>query len=128
MSPGVHRKKRPSQVRVKVTPSHRGIKKHVRLLQDSSSHSSQDSVNVTLPARVLADDRTSLDDSVIEDSVIEDSVIEDSVIEDDDISEIIALLESARSRSRNFVENEGVLEQASKASKARTKRKPEKYY
>lgn len=105
----VHRKMMPSPVRVKVTPSREGIEKQVQPLQDSSSHSSQDSVNVSS----LVDDYLSLDDSVIE---------------DDDISEIIALLERARLRSQNFVENEVVLEQPSKPKEARTKRRPEKYY
>jgi hypothetical protein len=102
----VYRQKRPSHVRVKATPSYVEIKKQARHLQDSSS--SQDLVNVPL----LGDDSTS----------------NNSIIEDDSVSEIIALLERARSRSQNFIENEGVHEQASKTKEARTKQRPEKYY
>ena len=105
----VHKKKMPSRIRVKVTPRREEIEKPVRPLQDSSSHSLQDSVNVSS----LVDDSTSSDDSVIE---------------DDNLSEILALLESARLRSQSFVENEVVPEQISKPKETRAKRKPEKYY
>lgn len=110
----VHKKKKPSRIRVKVKPRREGIEKQVRS-SVGSPHSLQDSVNVSS----LVDDYTSSIDSVIDD---------DRVIEDENISEILALLESARTRSQDFLENETVHENILKPKNARTKRRPEKYY
>ena len=114
MSSRVHKQKKPSRVRVKVMPRREGIEKQVQS-SAGSLQSLQDSVNVSS----LVDDYTSSIDSVIDD---------DSDIEDDNISEILALLESARTRSQDFLENEAVHENTLKPKNARTKRRPEKYY
>lgn len=103
-------KKTSSRIRVKETSSHEMDKKQRRTLQEFSSNSSQDLI--TDPS--LTDDYVST---------------EENTLEKEEISEILELLERARSRSRNHVENDVILEHTSKPNDLKTKRRrPGNYY
>lgn len=103
-------KKTPSRIRVKATSSPEKDKKQRRTLQEFPSNSSQELTNESS----LADDDVST---------------EENTLEKENISEILELLERARSRSRNHVENDVILEQTSKPNDLKTKRRrPDNYY
>ncbi|MHA2404833.1 MAG: hypothetical protein ACXADH_17700 [Candidatus Kariarchaeaceae archaeon] len=103
-------KRTPSRIRVKETPSHERDQMQGRTLQEFSSNSSRDLIN-----------NSSLTDECIS--------TEENALEKEHISEILALLEHARSRSRNHVENDVILEHTSKPNDIKTKRRrPDNYY
>jgi hypothetical protein len=103
-------KKTPSRIRVKETSSHERDQMQGLTLQEFSLNSSRDLIN----------------DSSLNDECVS---TEENAHQKENIPEILALLERVRSRSRNHVKNDVILEHTSKPNDIKTKRRrPDNYY